>query len=158
MSSTTWEGDIELLGDGTFEVEEGIKLILSGLVDVSSGSNFNSSGSIDITGGLTGSGNVNSTGGDLTVSGIDNAAYTGNFSVGSGATLTVPTGNNDYPALGNAALISLVGGSILNLEIPVQEAPQSFANYASFAILSITKKIPIKILGKPVKITVKKIV
>lgn len=133
MSSTTWTGDIELLGDGTFEVEEELKLILAGTVDVSS-ANLNAYGSLDITGILTGSGNLNSITGRTDISACTNSvAFTGNVNVKIGATVIVST-----DSVVNATEINLEGaqgtgstGATLNI---VQADVVPFAAFTSFAL------------------------
>jgi len=130
-------------------------------LDILSGGLLTTTGvGILISGKLSGQGGVKATGGDLTMTN-DNTDYTGPVSVrseaGSEPEITVSAGDNDdYPGLGNASSI-LLGGGTLNLQTPVQQVPQNFAAFASFALPSI-KKISLKVvavLGKSSKITVK---
>jgi len=157
-STTTWAGDIELLGDIIFDVSDGNILILSGAVDVSSGVNFNSSGAVTISGNIAGSGNLNATNGVTDLSG-DNTAFTGKIYVGL-AELSMSSDQG----LGSVTEISVETGGTLNLndytpqdldvapqnfdEFTPQNfdiVPHNFASFASFALPSKLKKIPLKL-------------
>lgn len=91
MSSTTWAGDIELLGDMTFDVEEGHTLILSGVIYGNYGFTKTGLGTLQLT-------NTNT--------------YTGNTIISEG-TLALVDGVDEN---GNVVLGSISNSSLVNLQ------------------------------------------
>jgi autotransporter-associated beta strand protein len=89
MSSTTWAGDIELLGDMTFDVEEGLTLILSGVIYGNYSFTKTGLGTLQLT-------NTNT--------------YTGNTIISEGTLALVDGGS-----ISNSSLVNLQGTSTFDI-------------------------------------------